>query len=132
MDFKFIMDETLPEEVRIIAHQRTSLVDQIENLVLQYKGADRIAGYTEEELRMLSFDEIECITVLEGNLARAPQINSIQNGPASDAGCRALLRSIISRIPWSGSRGGIRPFYDLQNYFAYSMERVSRITFTRI
>ena len=66
MDFKFIMDETLPEEVRIIAHQRTSLVDQIENLVLQYKGADRIAGYTEEELRMLSFDEIECITVLEG------------------------------------------------------------------
>ena len=64
MKFKLIIDTEKEEEVVITAHKRTALIDQIESLVSNQ--TDRIPGYTEEEIRMLSFGEIECITVLDG------------------------------------------------------------------
>ena len=64
MKFKLIIDTEKEEEVVITAHERTALIDQIETLVSNH--TDRIPGYTEEEIRMLSFGEIECITVLDG------------------------------------------------------------------
>ena len=64
MKFKLVIDKDKEEEVVIYAHQRTSLTDQIEALVLEH--TDRIPGYAEEQIKMLSFSEIECVTVLDG------------------------------------------------------------------
>lgn len=64
MKFKLIIDKEKEEEVVITAHQRNSLIDEIE--VLLSKHADRIPGYTEDDIKMLCVSEIECITVLEG------------------------------------------------------------------
>lgn len=66
MKFKLIIDEEKDEEVVASVHNRSTLTDQIEQLVLTYSGADRIAAYTEDEVKMLLFSDIECITVLEG------------------------------------------------------------------
>lgn len=66
MKFKLIIDQTKDEEVVARVHEPSTLTEQIEALVLQYTGSDRVAGYTEDEMKMLSFDTIECITVLEG------------------------------------------------------------------
>jgi len=66
MKFKLIIDEEKDEEVVATVHNRSPLTDQIEQLVLAYSGADRIAAYTEDEVKMLLFSDIECITVLEG------------------------------------------------------------------
>lgn len=66
MKFCLIIDPNADEEVIIKAHQPSALTDQIEHLILQHSGMDRIAAYNEDEILMLSFEMIACITVLEG------------------------------------------------------------------
>ena len=64
MRFRLIIDKEKDEEVVITAHQRTALVDEIEALISRH--TDRIPGYTEDDIKMLSASEIECVTVLDG------------------------------------------------------------------
>ena len=64
MKFKLIIDEDKDEELVATVHRRTPLIDEIEALVT--KSADRIPGYTEDDIKMLSAFEIECVTVLDG------------------------------------------------------------------
>ena len=47
-------------------HERTAMTDEIEALILKYAGADRIPAYTENDVKMLAFSDMECITVLDG------------------------------------------------------------------
>ena len=66
MKFRLIIDEEKEEEVVATVHGRTPLIDEIEALIQTHAGADRIPGYTEDAIKMLSVSEIECITVLDG------------------------------------------------------------------
>lgn len=66
MKFKLIIDKEKDEEVVATVHRRTALTDEIEALILNYAGADRIPAYTEEDMKMLAFPDIECVTVLDG------------------------------------------------------------------
>lgn len=66
MKFKLIIDRTKEEEVIASVHDRSELTDRIEEMVLAFSGSDRIAGYTEEDMKMLPFADIECITILDG------------------------------------------------------------------
>jgi len=45
-------------------HNRTALIDRIEALISSH--SDRIPGYTEDDIKMLSVSEIACVTVLNG------------------------------------------------------------------
>ena len=64
MQFKLIIDQEKDEEVVITAHKRNTLIDEIEALISKH--TDRIPGYTENDIKMLSVSKIECITVLDG------------------------------------------------------------------
>lgn len=66
MKFSLIIDKNGPEEIIARVHGPSALTEQIEALVLAYNQTDRIAAYTEDELRILKFSQIECITVLDG------------------------------------------------------------------
>ena len=66
MKFKLIISKEKDEELVATVHNRTALIDEIESLILKHAGADRIPGYTEDDIKMLSVSEIECITVLDG------------------------------------------------------------------
>ena len=66
MKFSLIIDKTQEEEVIIRAHAPGVLTEQIEALVLAHNRTDRIAAFTEDEMRILKFSQIECITVLDG------------------------------------------------------------------
>ena len=66
MKFRLIIDNEQDEEVIARVRSRSALTDEIEALVMQYAGADRIPGYTEDNIKMLSVSEIECVTVLDG------------------------------------------------------------------
>ena len=66
MKFNLIVDKTKDEEVVATVHSRSALTDEIEALILKYTGADRIPGYREDDMKMLTFSEIECVTVLDG------------------------------------------------------------------
>ena len=64
MKFRLIIDKEQDEEVVARVHDRSALTDEIEALVS--KCSDRIPGYAEDAIKMLSVSEIECITVLDG------------------------------------------------------------------
>ena len=66
MKFTLLIDKSTPEEVIVKAHQPSALTEQLEALVNAHAGSDRIVAYTEENLRILKFSEIECITVIDG------------------------------------------------------------------
>lgn len=64
MKYKLIIDKDSEEEITVRVHSPSSLTQKIENLVRDFSGADSIMGYTDDEMRKLKFDEIECITVI--------------------------------------------------------------------
>ena len=64
MKFRLIIDKEKDEEVVATVHQRSPLIEEIESLILNH--TDRIPGYLEDEIKMLSVSEIECVTVLDG------------------------------------------------------------------
>ncbi len=66
MKFQLVIDKEKEEELLLTAHEHSHFTEQIEQLVLAYRGADRICAYTEDEMKMLKFSDVECITVLEG------------------------------------------------------------------
>lgn len=68
MKFRLVIDKTEEEEITATVHHPSALTEQIEALVLAHSGSDRIAGYREDEWKMLFFSEIECITVLDGKV----------------------------------------------------------------
>ena len=66
MKFKLFIDENAEESVTVVARRRSGLTVEIENVVRQYSGEDEIAVYRDGEMRMISFAEIECVSVLNG------------------------------------------------------------------
>ncbi len=68
MKFKLIIDKQKEEEIVATVHQHSPLIDEIEALIQQHTAADRIPGYTEDEIKLLSVSKIECITVLDGKV----------------------------------------------------------------
>ena len=66
MKFTLIINKEKDEEVVATVHNRSALTDEIEALVMKYAGNDRIPAYTEDDMKMLSFSDIECVTVLDG------------------------------------------------------------------
>lgn len=66
MKFKLIVDPTKDEEVVATVHAPSPLTAQLEALVLSQSRGDRLPAYHEDDITLLAFDDIECITVLEG------------------------------------------------------------------
>ena len=66
MKFKLIINKEKDEEIVATVHSRSALTDEIETLVMKYVGNDRIPAYTEDDMKMLAFSDIECVTVLDG------------------------------------------------------------------
>ena len=60
MKFKLIIDADAEEEITVVAHAPSSLTQQIEDLV---NGSEYIIGHRDDEVRRLTFGEIECITI---------------------------------------------------------------------
>lgn len=65
MKYKLVIDKHAEEEIIAVVHAPSTLTQQIENLVISFSGVDGIVGYRENEMRKLTFQEIECITILD-------------------------------------------------------------------
>lgn len=65
MKYKLIIDKNADEEIIAIVHAPSSLTQRIEDLVCGYSGADSIMGYSDDEIRKLTFQEIECVTIID-------------------------------------------------------------------
>ena len=65
MRYRIVIDKNAEEEIIAIVRAPSSLTQQIENLVCSFSGTDSLMGYRDDEMRKLTFSEIECITVLD-------------------------------------------------------------------
>ena len=65
MKYRLIIDNSAEEEIIAIVHAPSVLTQEIEDLVHSFSGTDFLIGYRDEEMRKLTFNEIECITVLD-------------------------------------------------------------------
>lgn len=66
MKFKMIIDPTEEEEIVATVHEPSELTEKIRQLVQEDTGTDRIAAFLEEDIKMLPFTQIVCITVQDG------------------------------------------------------------------
>ncbi len=66
MKFNLIIDKSKEEEITATVHGRSSLTERIEALVMQYSGNDRIPVFSEDEMKLLQFSEIESVVSEEG------------------------------------------------------------------
>ncbi len=66
MKFKMIIDQTKDEEIVATVHAPSDLTEKIQQLISEYTGTDRVAAWLEDDIQILSFSEIACITVLDG------------------------------------------------------------------
>ena len=65
MKYKLIIDQNAEEEIIAVLHAPSALTQQIEDLVCSFSGTDNIIGYRDGEKQKLTFQEIECITILD-------------------------------------------------------------------
>lgn len=66
MKFTLILDEGREEEVVVVAHGKSELTDALEALVLREIPSEKLAAVgADGELLLLSYDEVECISVRE-------------------------------------------------------------------
>lgn len=77
MHFQLKIDKEKPELVLVRAHRRSELVNQLEALVTKGVEEDQLTGYTEDDLRLLRFAEIQCITVDDGHAVAVVSENEI-------------------------------------------------------
>ena len=66
MKFKMIIDKSKDEEIVATVHAPSELTEKIRQLVMEHTGTDRIAAYREDDIKMLAFSQIACITVCDG------------------------------------------------------------------
>ena len=98
MKYKLIIDPACEEEVVIRAHAPSSLTRQIEDLVRTDSGADCVIAHREGEVRKLSFDQIECITVLERKVTALDRDGNRYHLRDSLRDLEAVLPSYFIRI----------------------------------
>ncbi len=68
MKFKLIIDKEADEEITAVVHEASELTAQIENLIRACAGNGKITAYHEDEIKQISFSDIECITVFDRRL----------------------------------------------------------------
>ncbi|MBR1731100.1 MAG: LytTR family transcriptional regulator [Ruminococcus sp.] len=66
MKFKLTVDKNAEEKVTALVHERSEFTEKLETLVSKYNGTDRVTAYTEDDIKVLIFSDIECVTVING------------------------------------------------------------------
>lgn len=65
MKFNLFIDPNADEAVTATVHRRSKFTMQLEALIMEYNGSDRLMGYTEEDIKPLNIADVACILVQE-------------------------------------------------------------------
>lgn len=66
MKFELHINPDLEEAVYADVHSRSDFTGRLEQLVMVYNGTDSITAYADGEMKVICFNEVECVTVLDG------------------------------------------------------------------
>ena len=76
MKYRLVIDKDAEEEITVVAHAPSSLTQRIEDLVFQFSGIECIMGFRDDEMRRMTFSEIECITILDRKVFAIDSVGS--------------------------------------------------------
>jgi len=66
MKFRIVIDKEKEEEIVARVHEKTPLLDEIEELVSRSETRDEIIGYDEEDIRPLKISDVEAFYIEDG------------------------------------------------------------------
>ncbi len=66
MKFVLNVNRSIDEAIRADVHRRSVFTERLEQLVMEYNGDDSITVYTDDEIKLIGFKDIECVTVIDG------------------------------------------------------------------
>lgn len=66
LKFELHINSGTEEALCANVHSRSDFTEQLEQLVMAYNGADSITAYADGEMKVIGFNELECVTVLDG------------------------------------------------------------------
>ena len=98
MKYRIIIDKDAEEEVIAIVHAPNSLTQKIEEMILDFSGADGIVGYRDDEMKKLLFSDIECVTVLDRKVIAIDKAGNHYRIPDRLRGMEEVLPSCFIRI----------------------------------
>ena len=98
MKYTLIIDKNAKEEIIAIVHAPSSLTAQIENLVCSFDGMDYIIGYQDDEMQKLTFEEIECVTIIKRKVIAIDTNGNQYRIPDRLRDLEAVLPSYFIRI----------------------------------
>ena len=65
MQFILTIDKTKEEKVEATLNDKGEFSYRLEELVLGYSGEDSVTAFTEDDIKVLKFRDIECVTVID-------------------------------------------------------------------
>lgn len=65
MKFDLQVNSKAEERVSAILHRHCEFADKLEEMVMKYNGSDTVTVYTEDDIAVLKFSDIECVTVID-------------------------------------------------------------------
>ena len=68
MKFQLTIAPDSDESVHVILKKKNDLAIEIEKLCLEYNGTDKIPVYQADEVKILAFDEISYLTVIDNKI----------------------------------------------------------------
>lgn len=92
MRFRLIIDPDREEEVVAYVRSRSALTDQLEALVTGETPPDRLIGYGEDAMKPLPYEELECLTVLDGRVCAIDRNGAVWR-------VKQTLSELESRLP---------------------------------
>ncbi len=98
MKFKLIIDREKEESVVVTAHGPSALTEKIENLVLFEVGATGLIAFGEDEMRNLSYEEIECVFVEGRKTWAVDQANQVWRIKGTLSETEQMLPSYFVRV----------------------------------
>ncbi|SCX28179.1 transcriptional regulator, LytTR family [Ruminococcaceae bacterium P7] len=66
MKFELHINPDFEEALCANVHSRSDFTEQLEQLVMAYNGTDSITAYADGEMKVIGFNEVACVTVLDG------------------------------------------------------------------
>ncbi|MCH5303747.1 MAG: LytTR family transcriptional regulator [Ruminococcus sp.] len=65
MKFDLQVNSKAEESVSATLHRHCEFADRLEEMVMEYNGCETVTVYTEDDIAVLKFSDIECITVID-------------------------------------------------------------------
>ena len=66
MQFELIVDKKQEEKVQATVHRQSLFTDNLERFVMEYNGSDSLLAFAEDEIKVIRFAELECVSVIGG------------------------------------------------------------------